>query len=233
MNKMKMKMKRKTLIPLLLSTLCFSSVGKAEPICVNSAQDRSPLEEIGDLSAALEEDQTADNESLLVLLEDGSEILLSDVAVLENDDAPLSEEDFMAGARKKRHHRSHKKRHKRRYTNRGILGPKGKWPTRKGHCAVLSGKASYYGGGEKLKRHTASGQVFSANRIAAAHRTLPLGAKVEITNVKNGRKIASVVINDRGPAIETRRELDVTRAVAKKLGFIKAGETAVKIKVCR
>jgi rare lipoprotein A len=229
-----MTINRKTLSALLLSTLCFSSVGKADPICVNSAQDRSPLEEIGDLSAALEEENHAPDDNLLVQLADGSEILLSDVAVLESDDAPLSEEDLMAGARKKSHHKkTHKKKRGKRYTNRGILGPKGKWPANKGHCAVLSGKASYYGGGEKLKRHTASGQVFSANRIAAAHRTLPLGAKVEITNVKNGRKIASVVINDRGPAIETHRELDVTKAVAKKLGFINAGETKVKIKVCR
>jgi rare lipoprotein A len=229
-----MTIKSMTLSALILSTLCLSSVGKAEPICVNAAQDRSPLEEIGDLSAALAEGQNADDESLLVRLEDGSEILLSDVAMIESDESPLTEEDFMAGARKKSgHKKTRRKKRGPRYTNRGILGPKGKWPTSKGHCAVLSGKASYYGGGEKLKRHTASGQVFNANRFAAAHRTLPLGSKVEITNVRNGRKIASVVINDRGPAIETRRELDVTKAVAQKLGFINAGETSVKIKVCR
>ena len=120
-----------------------------------------------------------------------------------------------------------------RYTNRGILGPSGKWPVGKGQCTTLSGQASYYGGGEKLKSKRADGKRFSSRSIAAAHRTLPLGSKVEIVNAKNGKSVGGVVINDRGPAIETGREIDVTKATAEKLGFIQAGHTTVKIRVCR
>jgi rare lipoprotein A len=119
------------------------------------------------------------------------------------------------------------------YTNRGILPPSGRWPVAKGKCATLKGRASYYGGGEKLKRNTASGRRFNPNVIAAANRTLPMGARVQVKNLKNGKVLGNVVINDRGPAIETGRMLDLTKGAARKLGFIQAGETTVEVRVCR
>lgn len=193
-----------------------------ESYCQEAEQDAAPWGMVGELADSLEL-PAEEEEVFLVQLEDGTEILLSG---LEED---IGDEEVFASAKKKKN----KKGKRQRYTNRGILGPKGKWPVKKGACTVLTGQASYYGGGEKLKKRTASGKIFSPKSKSAAHRTLPLGSKVEITNVKNGRKISSVVIDDRGPAIETNREIDVTKAVAQQLGFIKSGHTQVKIKVCR
>jgi len=75
---------------------------------------------------------------------------------------------------------------------------------------------SWYGGGEKLNRHTSSGQVFRPEGLTAAHRTLPLGTKLEITH---GGRHAVVVVNDRGPAAWTGRNLDLSRGAAKALGI--------------
>jgi rare lipoprotein A len=63
-----------------------------------------------------------------------------------------------------------------------------------GACSGQHVVASYYTSG----RRTASGQAFSAGGLTAAHRTLPFGSRVTITNVGNGRSV-TVVINDRGP----------------------------------
>lgn len=202
------------------------------------------------------DDSETDGSTFIMVLEDGTEILLDDTQSLEDqslenelaqnpqlanflnnkilenstaiEEEDLLSEDWEAVAAVKK-----SKRKKKRYSNRGILGPKGAWPVGQGKCTTLKGKASYYGAGEKLKRHTASGHVFKSNAIAAAHRTLPLGSRVTIINVKNGKKVSNVVINDRGPAIETGREIDVTRATAEKLNFIRAGHTNVQIRVCR
>lgn len=75
--------------------------------------------------------------------------------------------------------------------------------------------ASWYGGGEKLNRYTSSGQVFRPGALTAAHRTLPLGTKLELTK---GNKHVVVVVNDRGPAAWTGRNLDISRGAAKALG---------------
>lgn len=212
-------------IALLCLALTPTLVLAEENYCRSSEPERNSWGAVEELAGAVE-DQVDAGETYLVQLEDGSEILLSGV----EEEEFIGDEDIFASAKKSK--KKSKKKGKR-YTNRGILPPKGKWPVAKGGCTTLSGQASFYGGGEKLKKRTASGKVFSGKHISAAHRTLPLGSKVEITNVKNGRKISSVVINDRGPAIETKREIDVTKAVAQKLGFVKAGHTQVKIKVCR
>jgi rare lipoprotein A len=212
------------LLSLALAPLC-SFAG--ENYCQQAEAERTNWGAVEELVGAL--DGQADEEELyLVQLEDGTELVLSNL----QEESGTGDEDILASASKKRA-KSKTRKKKARYTNRGILGPKGKWPVNKGGCTTLTGQASYYGGGEKLKKHTASGKVFSAKSISAAHRTLPLGSRVEITNPKNGRKISSVVIDDRGPAIETGREIDVTKAVAQKLGFIKSGHTKLKIKVCR
>lgn len=209
---------------LFLALLPASSFAE-ESYCRSSDPERENWGVVEDLSAAVE-DQAEEGGLYLVQLEDGTEIMLSGVV----EEEEIGDEEIVASAKRPK---KKSKKKGRRYTNRGILPPKGKWPVSKGACTTLSGQASFYGGGEKLKKRTASGKVFSGRHISAAHRTLPLGSKVEITNANNGKKISSVVINDRGPAIETGREIDVTKAVAKQLGFVNSGHTKVKIKVCR
>ena len=76
---------------------------------------------------------------------------------------------------------------------------------------------------------TALGEKFRAGDMAGAHKTLPLPCKVKVTNLRNG-KTATIRLNDRGPFI-AGRILDVTPAVAKKLGFKDQGLTDVHIRV--
>lgn len=87
------------------------------------------------------------------------------------------------------------------------------------------GFASYYGPGES--RRTASGERFDPRALTAAHRTLPLGTHVRVTNLSNGRNVV-VRINDRGPFIRSR-VIDVSRAAAAELDFISRGVTRVSI----
>jgi rare lipoprotein A len=90
------------------------------------------------------------------------------------------------------------------------------------------GRASWYGG-EFDGRPTASGETFDMNALTAAHRTLPLGTWIEVTNLDNGRR-AELRVNDRGPFVEGRI-LDVSRAAARRLGFLVGGTARVKIVV--
>ncbi|MGH8557136.1 MAG: septal ring lytic transglycosylase RlpA family protein [Methylococcales bacterium] len=90
------------------------------------------------------------------------------------------------------------------------------------------GKASWYGPGFQGKR-TASGETFDQNKMTAGSRNLPLGTVVEVTNLKNGKKV-EVKINDRGPWVKGRT-IDLSRAAAKQLGMIKTGVAPVKIRV--
>lgn len=85
------------------------------------------------------------------------------------------------------------------------------------------GKASWY----SLGGTTASGEPADPDGLTAAHRTLPFGTLVEVTNLSNGRSV-TVRINDRGPFAKGR-VIDVTRAAAKELGFIRKGVTRVKV----
>lgn len=88
------------------------------------------------------------------------------------------------------------------------------------------GIASWYG----PKHHgkpTASGDSFDMNAMTAAHRTLPYGTKVRVTNLSNGRSIV-VTINDRGPRLENRI-IDLSKAAAARLGFMRKGITRVRI----
>ena len=82
---------------------------------------------------------------------------------------------------------------------------------------ALVGVASFYGGGEKLNRHTANGEVFDPRAMTAAHWTLPIGTKVVVTNPRNGKSVV-VRINDRGPHPRLRRMIDLTRAAAQRIG---------------
>ena len=81
-------------------------------------------------------------------------------------------------------------------------------------------KCSYYS--HKYDgRRTASGQRFSSNALTAAHKTLPLGTRVKLTNPANHHSVI-VRVNDRGPFVKGR-DISVTRRAAKRLGFTRAG----------
>ncbi|MGZ8165223.1 MAG: septal ring lytic transglycosylase RlpA family protein [Methylobacter sp.] len=88
------------------------------------------------------------------------------------------------------------------------------------------GEASWYGPGFQ-GRETASGATFDQKKLTAAHPTLPLGTKAQVTNLENNKKV-EVTINDRGPYVDDRA-IDLSRAAAKKLGMVKDGTTEVKI----
>lgn len=90
------------------------------------------------------------------------------------------------------------------------------------------GEISYYA--EKFHgRRTASGKRFDKNAFTAAHRSLPFGTKVEVTNLANGKTVI-VEINDRGPYSEDRI-LDLSPAAARKIGLIGRGTVEAKIVV--
>ena len=87
--------------------------------------------------------------------------------------------------------------------------------------------ASYYG--EAFNgRPTSSGEVFDMNAYTAAHKTLPFGTFLEVTNLENGKKVV-VRVNDRGPFV-ANREIDLSKAAAESLGMISRGITRVSIK---
>ena len=90
-----------------------------------------------------------------------------------------------------------------------------------GTASAQCGRASWYA----LTSKTASGEHMNPAALTAAHRTLPFGTKVKVTNKRNGKAII-VRINDRGPFIKGR-VIDVSKAAARQLGFIGAGHTAV------
>jgi rare lipoprotein A len=92
------------------------------------------------------------------------------------------------------------------------------------------GVASFYGR-EWNGHRTASGERFDPNALTAAHRTLPFGTRVRVTNLDNGRQIV-VRINDRGPFVRGR-VLDLSRAAAKKLDFLATGTATVRIDVLK
>ncbi len=90
------------------------------------------------------------------------------------------------------------------------------------------GMASWYGS-EFFGRSTASGELYDPSRLTAAHRKLPFGTVVRVTNLKN---LASILlkITDRGPGTRGR-VIDVSQAAAKELGFMDAGLARVRIDV--
>ena len=91
-----------------------------------------------------------------------------------------------------------------------------------------SGKASYYG--EELAGNpTASGERFDPAKLTAAHRTLPLGSRVRVTNTRTGDAVI-VRINDRGP-FHGQRVIDLSKAAARKIGMLRAGTARVKLEL--
>jgi len=88
-------------------------------------------------------------------------------------------------------------------------------------AAGQCGRASWYA----LHSRTASGERMNPSAMTAAHRTLPFGTKLRVTNKNNGKSVI-VRINDRGPFIKGR-VLDLSKGAAGQLGFIGSGHTSV------
>ena len=95
------------------------------------------------------------------------------------------------------------------------------------HKLTQTGKASYYS--NKFNgRKTASGEIFRNSKKIAAHKTLPFGTKVKVTNLKNGKSV-KVRIADRGPFVPGRI-IDLSRKAARKIGLLDEGVGTVSIK---
>lgn len=90
----------------------------------------------------------------------------------------------------------------------------------------LRGKASWYGK-DWHGRVTASGEIYDMNSMTAAHKTLPLGAKVLVRDLTTGKTV-KVRINNRGPYVKGRI-IDLSRGAAEKLGILDKGITDVEI----
>jgi rare lipoprotein A len=78
-------------------------------------------------------------------------------------------------------------------------------------------------------RKTASGELFDNTKLTAAHRSLPFGTKLKMTNLKNGRSVI-VKINDRGP-FHTSRALDVTKAAFQAIAAVGHGVIPVEYEI--
>lgn len=89
------------------------------------------------------------------------------------------------------------------------------------------GLASWYGDFHH-GLETANGERFDQWAFTAAHRTLPLGTRVEVTNVANGRRV-QVRVNDRGPMVRGRI-VDLSRAAAARIGAVEAGIVRVRLR---
>lgn len=96
------------------------------------------------------------------------------------------------------------------------------------HGQVQTGKASFYA--DKFEGSlTASGEKYKHSRLTAAHKSLPFGTKVRVTNLANNQTV-EVTINDRGPYVENRI-VDLSKSAAEKLGFVNQGLADVKLEV--
>ncbi|MET0285385.1 MAG: septal ring lytic transglycosylase RlpA family protein [Polyangiales bacterium] len=91
---------------------------------------------------------------------------------------------------------------------------------------VMRGEASYYAD-FFAGRKTASGEKYDPHELTAANRTLPLGTKVRIRRVDNGRSVV-VRVNDRGPFGKRRRIFDLSKAAAKQLDMLHVGKAEVE-----
>jgi rare lipoprotein A len=88
-------------------------------------------------------------------------------------------------------------------------------------ASAQCGKASWYA----LYSKTASGERMNPSAMTAAHRSLPFGTKVRVTNSRNGKSVI-VRINDRGPFIRGRI-IDLSKAAAQRIGMVRSGHAAV------
>jgi rare lipoprotein A len=97
-----------------------------------------------------------------------------------------------------------------------------------GGGGTSSGMASWYGGNFH-GRKTANGETYNMNALTAAHKTLPFGTRVRVTNTNNGDSV-EVRINDRGPFI-AGRVIDLSRAAAGEIGLTNTGVAPVKVTI--
>lgn len=93
---------------------------------------------------------------------------------------------------------------------------------------IQEGVASYYGRKFHLRK-TASGEIFDMERMTAAHKNLPFGTMLKVTNLKND-KVVWVRVNDRLPQ-NSKRIIDLSRAAASEIDMVKDGLAKVKIEV--
>jgi len=92
------------------------------------------------------------------------------------------------------------------------------------------GLASWYGGADGFEgKPTASGEIYDSSLLTAAHRDLPLGTVVEVTNVETGASVR-VRVNDRGPFVHGR-VIDLSQAAARKIGVIGPGVAMVRLTI--
>lgn len=91
-----------------------------------------------------------------------------------------------------------------------------------------SGRVSWYGPGFH-GRQTASGEIFDSGDFTMAHRSLPLGSQVRVTNLANGRSVV-LRVNDRGPYVRGRIA-DLSRAAARRLDFVDDGVVRARIEL--
>jgi rare lipoprotein A len=92
------------------------------------------------------------------------------------------------------------------------------------------GKASYYANSYQGKK-MANGQPYRKGKMIAAHKEMPFGTKVKVTNLQTGRSV-KVVITDRGPFVRGR-VIDLSRKAARRLNMLDAGVVPVKVKVVK
>jgi len=92
------------------------------------------------------------------------------------------------------------------------------------------GEASWYGPGFNGKK-TANGETFNMYKLTAAHKKLPFGTKVKVTNLQNGKSVV-VRINDRGPFVKGR-VIDLSKKAAQQIGLIQAGHAPVSIVILK
>jgi len=95
---------------------------------------------------------------------------------------------------------------------------------------VIYGIASWYGGGERLNRYTASGEPFNPNDLTCAIWDLPFGTILKVTNLRNGKSVI-VRVNDRGPAKRLNRVIDLTKRAFSQIEALDRGLCKVKIEV--
>jgi rare lipoprotein A len=88
-------------------------------------------------------------------------------------------------------------------------------------------RASWYGGGERLSSRTANGEHFDRGGLTAAHRSLPFGTRVQVTNVQTGKAVV-VRINDRGPYV-SGRSLDLAHGAAQAIGLSSVGQVRMVV----
>ena len=93
-------------------------------------------------------------------------------------------------------------------------------------ASPATGDASYYAS-RFQGRPTASGERFDNNQLTAAHRTMPFGTKVRVTNLSNGRSVV-VRVNDRGPYARGRI-IDLSQAAAIRIDIVRAGVARVRV----